>query len=277
MLSEHLKLTSPGLFITATDTEVGKTVTTCAIAAALRVQTGKRVSVCKPYASACRREREGLVCGDAEALAHFADCELPLDVINPMRFAKPLAPGAAIEQGEAAGDIERLVHCLQQLDDAGDFMLVEGVGGLLVPLDDGSPCHTVLDLIRALDYPVAVVCRAGLGTLNHTALTVSALKAAGCKVAGLIINGYVPDPSDPVAAAGRDSAIANDELKQRLDEDVSMPSNRSWLSRMNNMPVLATFAKCDRAKVRPEQGVLPVEILEAAAATNWKNVMRPPR
>ena len=93
----HPPLTLPGLFITATDTEVGKTVITCAIATVLR-RAGWRVGVCKPIATGCRHDREGLVSEDAEALAHFSDCRLALDVINPVRYRSPVAPAVAAEQ-----------------------------------------------------------------------------------------------------------------------------------------------------------------------------------
>src|SRR5690554_472814 len=139
------RLRCPGLFITATDTGVGKTVTACAIAAVLRQQQrGVRVGVCKPFASGCRQEREGLVSADAEALAHFADCRQPLDVINPIRFARPLAPAVAAEQARATIDWSEAARSLAVLDESSDALLVEGVGGLLTPLDPADPDATVL-------------------------------------------------------------------------------------------------------------------------------------
>jgi len=96
---DELQLHKPGLFITATDTEVGKTAIAGGVALTLgRQNPGRRLGVSKPFASGCRREREELVNADAEALAHFADCREPLHVINPIRFKAPLAPAVAAEQ-----------------------------------------------------------------------------------------------------------------------------------------------------------------------------------
>lgn len=292
MLPRKPKLTKPGLFITGTDTDVGKTVMTCAIAAALRQQTGQQVGVCKPYASGCRREREGLVSEDAEALAHFSDCRQPLPVIHPIRYAAPLAPAVAAEtvgqlgNNSHEGDLDELVRSLEMLDQHNDFMLIEGVGGLLVPLDAAKPKITVLDLILALGYPVAVVSRAGLGTLNHTAMTVRLLKQAGCKIAGIIVNGYVPDPSEAMATAVKQSGTVADskaspasaktaDAKANAD-DASMQSNLRWLQRMNKCSLLVTAPACPADQVQPHKGKIPEAILDAAMMTFWPDVLASP-
>ena len=102
-----IQLRTPGLFITATDTGVGKTVATCAIAAALRRQGADvRVGVCKPFASGCRRDREGLVSPDGEALAHFANSVHPLDVVTPDTLCRPARPRSR-RRGEPAADRRR--------------------------------------------------------------------------------------------------------------------------------------------------------------------------
>ncbi len=291
MFSSLPRLTKPGLFITATDTGVGKTVATCAIAAALRKQGARRVGVCKPFASGCRKEREGLVSEDAEALAHFADCRAMLDVINPIRYAKPLAPAVAAELAGQPPDVEELGRCLSLLDREHDVMLIEGVGGLLVPLSPSKPKVTVLDLIQAIGYPVVIVTRAGLGTLNHTAMTVRLLRDAGCDVAGLVVNGYVPDPGDPMmvnlSAAdvkhlrlsashkkSEDSSSFSPSDTLRADpQDESMMTNRRWLHRMNSADVLATLPLLEPSLVAPQRGVIPEAILDAAALTQWLDVV----
>jgi len=291
MFSSLPRLTKPGLFITATDTGVGKTVATCAIAAALRKQGARRVGVCKPFASGCRKEREGLVSEDAEALAHFADCRAMLDVINPIRYAKPLAPAVAAELAGQPPDVEELGRCLSLLDREHDVMLIEGVGGLLVPLSPSKPKVTVLDLIKAIGYPVVIVTRAGLGTLNHTAMTVRLLRDAGCDVAGLVVNGYVPDPGDPMmvnlSAAdvkhlrlsathkkSEDSSSLSPSDTLRADpQDESMMTNRRWLHRMNSADVLATLPLLEPSLVAPQRGVIPEAILDAAALTQWLDVV----
>jgi len=248
---ESLQLHCPGVVIAATDTEVGKTVATCALAWQLRRQgRSRRVGVCKPFASGCRRDREGLVSEDAEALAHFADCRQPLDVVNPVRYAPPVAPGMAAEMTGRAVDMQAVARSLTLLSEHSDVLLVEGVGGIMTPLDRQ---HTFLDFAAAVGYPVLVVARAMLGTLNHTAMTVRLLREAGCTVLGLIVNGYEADVA-----------------KQN---DASMASNRDWLQSMNDLRVLATLPRCETGAVQPQRGRMDEAILEAMGQTHWPRVL----
>lgn len=262
MFEKKLRIRKPGLFVTGTDTGVGKTVITCAIARALRFggkdDVERRVGVCKPLASGCRHEREGLVSDDAIALAYFADSRQPLDIINPVRYRQPLSPAAAAEAEKRLPDWSAVARSLELLDATSDVMLVEGVGGLLSPLgpvpdrDAGKEPKrwlTVLDLILALRYPVVVVARAGLGTVNHTAMTVRLLHEAGCKVAGVVVNGFEADE----AAAS----------------DPSMAGNRQWITRMTGVPVLAVAPKCDPKAIDPVDARIPGEILEAVGMVDW--------
>lgn len=254
MFDRPVQLSRPGLFVTGTDTGVGKTAVTCGIAAALRRQRPRwHLGACKPFASGCRRDREGLVSEDAEALAHFANTRLPLDVINPLRFVPPLAPAVAAEQTHTAIDWAALRQSLEELDQHCDALLIEGVGGLMVPLDPQRPRTTVLDLAVALGYPVVVVARSVLGTLNHTAMTVRLLEDAGLRVAGVVMNGYDAD-----AAASDDPSIA---------------TNRRWIERMTGRSVLATVPRVPPADVAPHKGVLSAEIVEALAMVDWPDVL----
>ncbi len=250
---DGLHLTKPGVFITATDTEVGKTVAACALAWHWR-RAGRRVGVCKPFATGCRREREGLVSEDAEALAHFADCRQLLDVINPVRFVPPVAPAVAAEAAGRPIDFDAIARSLMLLDQDSDVMIVEGVGGIMTPLDGE---RTVLDLAAALAYPVVVVTRATLGTLNHTAMTVRLLREAGCDVAGLVVNGYEGDVA--------------------RQTDASMATNRQWLTRMNKVPVLVTLPRCEAAGMRPGRGRIDEAVLEAMAQADWGKVAAVPK
>lgn len=249
-------LRRPGLFITATDTGVGKTVVSCSIAYSLR-RAGLRVGVCKPMATGCRTEREGLVNEDAEALAHFSDCRQPLDVINPLRFKSPVAPGVAAAEAGLPMDYAAIGRSLVQLDQTNDGLVIEGAGGLLVPIDPVNADLTMLDLMQALGYPVVVVARALLGTLNHTAMTVKLLRQAGLQVAGIVINGYEADVAQ--------------------QEDASMATNRDWLRAMNRLPILATVPRCAPEEVQPHKGVISPAVLEAVALQDWRDVIQSPR
>ena len=179
----------PGLFVTGTDTDVGKTVVAGAIADWFR-RRGARVAVLKPAATGCVRRREGLVSEDAEFLAACADARFPLDVICPQRYAEPLAPAVAAERANQPLDWEAVARSLRLLSAGSDVMVVEGVGGVMVPMDDR---HSVLDVARWLQLPAVVVARPNLGTINHTLLTVNALRGAGVTVAGVVINRYRGD------------------------------------------------------------------------------------
>ncbi len=246
----------PGLFITATDTNVGKTVITCAIADVL-VRLGLRVGVCKPFATGARTEREGLVSDDAQALAYFAQFDPAiggLPMVSPILERLPLAPAVAMERSGVPLDLQPVRRSLAAIDRGCDVVLMEGVGGVMVPVDPGDPQRTVLDLIAGADYPVLVVCRADLGTLNHTALTVEALRRAGCRVAGLVMNFYNPDDPDP-----------------------AMQTNRDWLARMNRLPVLATVPRVSDREMNVAEGVLHDEVRAAVALTDWRLYAKAPR
>lgn len=176
----------PGLFVTGTDTGVGKTLIAAGIAAYLR-STGRKVAVCKPVATGCVLRREGLVSEDAELLAHHADADAPLDLICPQRYAEPLAPAVAAEREKRPLDWDAIDRSIRLMAAGHDLMIVEGVGGVLVPMDKQ---HTVLDLAKWLRLPAIVVSRPGLGTINHTLLTLCGLRSAGVTVAGVVINQY---------------------------------------------------------------------------------------
>ena len=179
----------PGLIVTGTDTGVGKTVIAGAIANWFR-RRGSRVAVLKPVATGCVHRREGLVSEDAEFLAVCSDTSHPLDLICPQRFAEPLAPAVAAERAGVTLDWAAIQRSLRIMSNDADVMMVEGVGGLMVPMDAK---HTFRDVARWLSLPVVIVARPGLGTINHTLLTVECLRAAEVAVAGVVINCYPAD------------------------------------------------------------------------------------
>ncbi len=195
-------LSIPGLLVTGTDTGIGKTLIAGAIADWFRRQ-GKRVAVCKPAGSGCVRRREGLVSADAEFLAHCADASHPLDVICPVRYAEPLAPAIAAERAKEPLDWTAIDRSIAAMSKDADVMVVEGVGGLMVPMDAN---HTFLDVAAWLKLPAVVVARPNLGTINHTLLTVDALRDVGVKVAGVVINRYPAQTAD-IAAETNPRAI----------------------------------------------------------------------
>ncbi len=179
----------PGWFVTATDTGVGKTIIAGALAALVR-QQGKRVGVFKPIATGCRHDqRLGLINNDAEYLAHCADAREMLADINPVRYASELAPIVAVQREHRSIDWSAIDESYQRITDANEWVIVEGIGGLLVPIDEK---HNVADLVARFGLPLVIVARAGLGTINHILLTVEAARSRGLPIATIVVNGYEP-------------------------------------------------------------------------------------
>lgn len=178
-----------GWFITGTDTGVGKTVIAGALAMLVR-ETGKTVGVLKPVATGCRRDvRLGLVSSDAEFLAHCAEAREPLNVINPVRYAGELAPMVAAEREARPIDWDAIRQSWQRIQ-AADWVVVEGAGGLLVPIDRE---HSMADMAAEFELPLIIVARPGLGTINHTLLTIEVARQHKLPIAAVVINGYRPD------------------------------------------------------------------------------------
>ncbi len=175
-----------GIFITGTDTGVGKTVVSAALALTLK-QSGNKVAVMKPVQTGT--DSGGNL--DIEFIQSVIETNYPLDNVCPYRFSHPLAPLVAANLVGERIDLERIKSCYYKLASIHDTVIVEGAGGLLVPLTDN---YLMSDLASNLGLSLIIVTRPSLGTLNHTLLTVESAKARGLKVMGIIINQF---PSYP--------------------------------------------------------------------------------
>jgi dethiobiotin synthetase len=173
-----------GIFITGTDTGVGKTYVGVGLAAALR-EKGIDVGVMKPAETGCMLRKGVLAPRDTLKLIKAGGVDDPLDLVNPYRFREPLAPAIAAEREGKRIEIRRIAAAFRTLARKHTCMLVEGAGGIMVPL---TTSYQYLDLARALNLPVLVVARPGLGTINHILLTVTALRSRGLRIAGIVIN-----------------------------------------------------------------------------------------
>lgn len=173
-----------GLFVTGTDTGVGKTLITAGLAQALRAR-GIDVGVMKPVETGCPVRDGRLRPLDALTLREASGSRDALDLINPYRFREPLAPMVAAERSRRSIDVERLLERFDRLADQHAVMLVEGAGGLLVPITEKA---SFLDLAVRLQLALLVVIGSRLGALNHARLTVDAALAAGVPVAGALVN-----------------------------------------------------------------------------------------
>lgn len=186
------------LFVTGTDTGVGKTVVTAALALAAKAR-GVACGVMKPVATGVPTGES--VAADTRFLKEATGVEDALTDITPMTFRAPRSPEAAARLEGTTVDVARLGAALHVLQDRHTALVVEGVGGVRVPLRED--CE-VIDLVRGWDIPVLVVARSGLGTVNHTVLTLDALLGRGIRVLGFVLND---------GAERADDALAEDNAK----------------------------------------------------------------
>jgi dethiobiotin synthetase len=179
-------LAEPGIFVMGTGTGVGKTVVTAAIALAARAQ-GRSPAVLKP----AQTGDDGTIVGDAEFVAALIGLEEPAEAICPYRLRAPLAPSVAAALEGRRLDPQVVARSYNDLAGRHDLVLVEAAGGALVPFSDGVD---MAGLAALLGLPVVVAARPGLGTLNHTLLTLEALHRRGLTVLGVVISGYPAEP-----------------------------------------------------------------------------------
>jgi dethiobiotin synthetase len=169
---------NPVIFTTGTDTGVGKTHVAAEILRNLRAR-GVRAAAFKPIS--CGQGGRN----DAKIYEKIMDFEQPLDVINPIFLKKPLAPSVAARLDRRKIDFKKIFSAFKKLREHYEIVLVEGAGGLLVPIRDD---FFVADLAKEMRAPILIVTRPKLGTLNHTILTVEAARSRNLRVLGLVIN-----------------------------------------------------------------------------------------
>lgn len=202
-----------GVFVTGTDTGVGKTVFACALAAWCR-QQGAAVGVMKPVGTGGRivgtRRARCLVSDDAVWLARCAGVDDPWPLINPRCFHEPLAPWTAALRARAPIRFPAILRAFDALADRHEVLIVEGVGGLLVPL---SARQTLAHLAKRFGLPLVLVARPGLGTLNHTLLSLEVGRRFGLACRGVVINHSRPAPRDRMA---RVAERTNPQILRRL-------------------------------------------------------------
>jgi dethiobiotin synthetase len=221
-----------GVFVTGTGTEVGKTIVAAAIARTLAEQ-GKRVGVFKPAVTGLDELSAGGPKGgtagdllahrrgsaaDHELLRWAANSEQSDDEIAPYRYGPPMSPHLAAELAGEQIAPERLLSAARATADGADALVCEGVGGLLVPLgrvsgplrQERARAYLVRDFAVELGLPVAIAASPGLGTINHTLLTIEAARTAGLRVAAVVLTPWPDEPSaiessnhETIAALGR--------------------------------------------------------------------------
>jgi dethiobiotin synthetase len=195
-----------GFFVTGTDTGVGKTIITAALIKAAHI-LGFKACGMKPIETGCKRaenrrqqtaNREGnnsLIPSDGTFLREITGTGESIDLITPIRFENPLAPLPASEIEDKPIDLDKIKTAYKELSNRYDIIIVEGIGGLLVPI---LRDYFVVDLARDFGLPLIIVSRPGIGAINHTMLSVRYAIKEGLTVAGIIIN-YTRPPESTLA------------------------------------------------------------------------------
>jgi dethiobiotin synthetase len=181
-------MSARGLFITGTDTGVGKTLIACALVRGL-VSLGQRVAVLKPVASGAEESAAGLRNADALSLAACSNVPVPYEAVNPYCFKPAISPHIAAEEARITVDIGKIALVYADLAAQADWVIVEGAGGWLAPV---SERHSMADVAAALGAPVVMVVGLRLGCLNHAQLTRRAIEARGVSFAGWIASAVDP-------------------------------------------------------------------------------------
>jgi dethiobiotin synthetase len=171
---------SGGYFVTGTGTGVGKTLVSCALLHAFRA-CGKSAVGMKPVVAGCENGKWA----DVELLAAASNIEAPRELVNPYALVPPIAPHIAAKQVGVQIDMTVIRRACLKLQKIADIVIVEGVGGFLVPLNDHQDSA---DMAKALGLPVVLIVGMQLGCLNHALLTAQAVRAAGLPLAGWVAN-----------------------------------------------------------------------------------------
>jgi len=233
-----------GIFITGTDTGVGKTMVTAAIARSLAGR-GVKVEVFKPIATGCLRRREGLVSSDAEFLAHWANSKFSLEQINPARYSQPLSPYAAAKVSGVEIDWQAIQLSYHNLLAGSEILLVEGIGGVMVPLEKD---YMVIDMMADMKLPVLVVAENKLGVLNHAALTINACRTRGLGVLGVVFNRYCA-----------------------AESDLAQETNMAVLEEVCGVRVITVITYDDDSCV--EEGRMGDEVFESVNMVDWREYL----
>ncbi len=185
------------LFITGTDTDVGKTYVTAGIAVTLR-KMGIDIGVMKPFAAGIA-QKKGFKSEDVEILSRAAQVNDPEDLVNPQFFPLPASPYTAWKTLKTKPKINTIFSCFKKLSKIHDMILVEGMGGIMTPI---LKEYYVTHLIKDMKIPTIIVTRSKVGTVNHTMMTVKMCQKYKIPIKGIIINNF--EDGYPIADLKRD-------------------------------------------------------------------------
>ena len=192
------------LFVTATDTDIGKTYVCAGLAYALK-KSGIDVGIMKPFACGVK-QKIGFSSNDLTILTNAAMVDDAEDIINPFFFPIPASPYTAAKNLGVKIDIEYVMECFRKLDEIHDIVLVEGIGGIMTPI---LKDYAIIDLIKDLMANTIIVTSSKIGTVNHTVLTCNMCKNMNIPIKGLIINNF-DSTGYPIPELERDLSALTD-------------------------------------------------------------------
>jgi dethiobiotin synthetase len=208
-----------GVFVTGTGTEVGKTVVAAALART-RAAAGERVAVFKPAVSGLEEAGES----DPELLRRASGSSQSDAEIAPYRFDPPVSPHLGAELAGEEIEPEHILEAVHVAGAGGGLLVCGGVGGFLVPL---SPTYLVRDLCVALALPLVVVADPGLGTINHTLLTIESARAAGLQVAAVVLNPWPEQPTE-IETSNRETIASLADLEVLTLPPLDLSAPETW-------------------------------------------------
>ncbi|MBD1372541.1 dethiobiotin synthase [Hazenella sp. IB182357] len=208
--------TKRGMFVTGTGTDIGKTVITAGLSAALR-ERGLNIGVMKPVQSGFKSTDPS---SDAMRLRAWGGSKQSIDSIVTYSYETPVAPGLAARLANETIQQDKILAHLKTLTNQYEMVMVEGAGGLMVPLGEN---WTIADLAQSMGFPLLIVASATLGTVNHTLLTIHYARQLGLHPIGVILNGLRDGEKDP-----------------------SISHNASYIESFGQVPVLGTVPWVDK-------------------------------
>ncbi|MBI5181916.1 MAG: dethiobiotin synthase [Nitrospirae bacterium] len=211
-----------GIFISGTDTGVGKTVVAGGLACTLK-REGLDIGVMKPVQTGCAAKKgSGFIAPDTEFLIRISGVKDKINLVAPYRLKEPLAPSVAAEAEDRVIDIKKIVSAYNLLTQKHNFIIVEAAGGILVPIWED---FLFIDLIKRLSLPIIIVARIGLGTINHTLMTVRCARSAGIEIIGIIFN-----------------------HTNNIKDGIAEKTNPDIIKRLCNIPILGIIPFIDKLK-----------------------------
>lgn len=190
-----------GIFITGTDTDVGKTIVTAGIMHILR-SNGYNATYFKAALSGALEEKGNIIPGDTSFVSKVSKLNEDFNNITPYIYKRAVSPHLAAKLENNPIDINTIKEKYSHLKEKYDYIVAEGSGGIVCPLiDDENGIYLLEDLIKDLNMDVIIVTRAGLGTINHTVITIKYIQSIGINVKGIIVNGY------------KDNVLCNDNIR----------------------------------------------------------------